>query len=180
MAMIRPVTVRARQHGFTYMAILIAVALLTTAAATTTEVWHAASRREKERELLFVGDQYRRAISLYYKNAVGPGSRYPRSLEDLLKDPRAPATKRYLRTLFPDPITGSQDWGVLRLRDGGIVGVFSKSELAPIKRTGFRPADRAFEGAKRYSDWVFLHTAGNTGVTPATPSPNTTTASPAK
>jgi hypothetical protein len=110
----------------------------------------------EEAELLFVGNQYRRAIQRYY--LTGPQRQYPRSLEDLLKDPRQPATVRYLRKLYPDPITGNE-WVLIKAPDGGILGVHSASEEKPFKTGNFKLRDRSFDGVEKYSDWKFVHTA---------------------
>lgn len=56
-----------RVGGFTYLAVLAMIAIIGIALAVTGEVWHIALKREKERELLFVGDQFRRAINSYYE-----------------------------------------------------------------------------------------------------------------
>jgi type II secretory pathway pseudopilin PulG len=142
------------QRGFTYLTILFAVALMGIGLALTGEVWHTAALRDKEAQLLYAGSQYRRAIERYY---LGGLRQYPRSLEDLLKDPRKPNTERYLRKLYFDPLTGSPEWGIVKGPDGGIMGVHSLSELKPIKSAGFDLRNRAFEGAAKYSDWKFVY-----------------------
>jgi type II secretory pathway pseudopilin PulG len=142
------------QRGFTYLTILFAVALMGIGLALTGEVWHTAALRDKEAQLLYAGSQYRRAIERYY---LGGLRQYPRSLEDLLKDPRKPNTERYLRKLYFDPLTGSPEWGIVKGPDGGIMGVYSLSELKPIKSAGFDLRNRAFEGAAKYSDWKFVY-----------------------
>lgn len=146
-----------RQGGFTYLTVLFVVAVLLGGLALVGETWETSARREKEAELLFIGDQYRRAITLYYERTPGNPKRYPRELEDLVKDPRQPATQRYLRKLYPDPLTG-KEWGLVKAPDGGIQGVHSLSELAPLKVAGFRVRDAAFEGGQKYADWKFIHT----------------------
>lgn len=118
------------------------------------EVWHTAAMREREAELLYAGNQYRRAIERYYLS--GP-RQYPRSLSDLLKDPRKPGTERYLRQLYPEPITGKSEWGIVKASDGGIMGVYSVSSDKPLKTAGFHIRNRAFEGAASYSDWKFVY-----------------------
>jgi len=144
---------RAGGHdGFTYLTVLFVVAIMGVGLALVGEVWHTSVMREKETELLYAGNQYRSAITRYY--LAGP-QQYPRSLSDLLKDPRKPGTERYLRKLYPDPIT-SKRWGIVKAPDGGIMGVHSISEDMPLKRAGFRIRDRAFEGANSYSDWKFV------------------------
>lgn len=140
-------------QGFTYLTALFVVAILGGALALTGDVWHTHAMREKEVELLHVGHQYRAAIQRYYLS--GPQRQYPRSLEDLLKDPRQPGTVRYLRRLQPDPLTG-QDWTLVKAPDGGILGVHSPSEAAPLKVANFKLRDRTFEGAQKYSDWKFI------------------------
>lgn len=144
------------EHGFTYIALLIFIAIMGAGLAATGEVWSTAMKREKEQELLFAGDQIRNAIIMYYDNSPGPGARYPMSLEDLLKDPRYPATKRYLRKLYLDPVTNSSNWEFIKGPNDEILGVHSTSEEEPVKKSNFSIADQDFEGKTKYSDWVFM------------------------
>jgi len=147
-----------RARGFTYLAVLFIVAILMGGLALVGEVWETSARREKEAELLFIGNQYRRAIGLYYDSTPGGVKRYPRTLEDLVKDPRQPATQRHLRKFYPDPVTGKNEWGFVKAPDGGILGVHSLSEQPPVKIGGFRVRDAGLEGAQKYADWKFLYT----------------------
>lgn len=144
-----------RQSGFTYLAVLALVVLMSAVAGATAEVWHTAMRREDERQLLFVGQQFRMAIARYYLAGVGGNRHYPASLDDLIKDPRFPDTRRYLRRIWVDPITGKDDWGLVRGPDGGIVGVYSPSREKPIKVANFTQEEGAFDSLEHYSDWVF-------------------------
>ena len=84
-------------------------------------------------------------------------AQYPRTLDDLLKDPRQPSTQRYLRKLYPDPMTGKSEWGFVKGPDGGIGGVYSLSEDKPLKVAGFKLRDASLEGAQKYSDWKFTY-----------------------
>jgi len=143
-----------RERGFTYLTVLLLVALMGLGLSLAGEVWHSALMREREVQLLYAGNQYRRAIERYYVS--GP-NQFPRSLEDLLKDLRKPGTERYLRKLYPDPISGKSEWGLVKAPDGGIMGVFSPSEDKPIKTAGFALVNRDFEGAGKYSDWKFVY-----------------------
>ena len=142
-------------RGFTYMGVLFLVAIMAGGLALTGDVWHTSTMREKEAELLFVGNQYRNAIQRYY--LTGPQRQYPRSLEDLLKDPRQPGTVRHLRRVYADPITG-QELVLVKAPDGGILGVYSGSDQAPFKNANFKLRDRSFDGAQKYSDWKFVFT----------------------
>lgn len=145
-----------RECGFFYLVLLAAIAAMGIVLATAGEVWHMALKREKERELLFIGDQFRRAFNLYDLHTPGNSSRNPRSLEELLKDPRYPGVQRYLRKIYADPITGSAQWGLIKGPDGEIFGVHSLSEDEPLKKSGFSLVDAKFEGRTKYSDWVFM------------------------
>jgi type II secretory pathway pseudopilin PulG len=168
-----------RAAGFTYVGLLIAVALLSIGLAGAGEVWSTAARREREAQLLFAGDQFRRALDSYYEGSPGV-KRYPTSLEALLEDRRLPTTRRHLRRLYADPMTGKPDWALVRLPGGEIVGVHSVSTDRPLKRAGFGPSDEAFGTAESYRQWVFRPvTRGMAGQqdgnpagagTPATPS----------
>jgi type II secretory pathway pseudopilin PulG len=145
-----------RAAGFTYIALLIGVAIIGVGLAATGVHWATAQKREKERQLLFIGGEFRRAIAQYAEKSTNQVTRYPMSLDDLLKDTRYPITQRYLRQIYVDPMTGSRDWGLLKGPAGEIYGVFSQSEEAPLKVAGFDPADAQFEGRGKYSEWIFM------------------------
>lgn len=149
-----------RERGFTYLTVLFIVAVLTAGLALVGEVWETAAKREKEAELLFIGNEYRKAITRYY---LAGKNQYPRSLEDLLKDPRQPGTVRYLRRAYLDPLTGKSEWGIVKAPDGGIAGVHSLSDQKPLKTGNFRLRDAGFEGAQTYADWKFVYAPVTTG-----------------
>ena len=147
---------RRRERGFGYIGLLILVALMSIGLAAAGQIWHTAQQREKEQELLFVGGQFRRAIEQFYANTPGKARRYPLHLEELLQDTRHPDTRRYLRKIYRDPITGGAEWGLVTGPAGEIFGVYSRSEKAPLKQANFRLAEKDFEGKTKYSDWVFM------------------------
>ncbi|MDE3012074.1 MAG: type II secretion system protein [Pseudomonadota bacterium] len=60
-----------RQTGYAYLALLFAVILIGAALGGAAQVWHTTMQRERERQLLWVGDQYRQAIRLYVQGAGG-------------------------------------------------------------------------------------------------------------
>lgn len=116
-----------------------------------------AAQREKEQELLFIGNQFRQAIGAYYERSPGGAKRFPRKLEELLEDRRHLVPQRYLRKVYADPMTGKRDWGLVAAPDGGIMGVYSQSDAQPIKTGGFRPRDGTLAQTGRYSDWHFSY-----------------------
>ncbi len=74
--------------------------------------------------------------------------------------PDAPLQVRYLRRLYPDPMTGAADWALVEAPGGGFMGVASRSTRAPLKTGGFDEPDRAFEDARTYGDWKFVFAPG--------------------
>ncbi|HKA45640.1 MAG TPA: type II secretion system protein [Burkholderiales bacterium] len=139
------------------MAVLLLLVMLGLLMAATGASWRTIAQREKERELLFIGDQFRQAIGLYYERTPDGVKVFPKRLQDLLQDNRYPTVQRYLRKVYRDPITNKAEWGLVAAPGGGIMGVYSLSEDAPLKRAGFREADRAFKDQKRYVDWRFVY-----------------------
>lgn len=158
---------RRRERGFTYIALLLLIAIMGVALAAESEVWYMAMKREKEQQLLFEGHQFRKALNRYYYSRGGLPGRFPTSLEDLLKDPRYPDTRRHLRQIHLDPITGSANWGTVKGPNGEIYGVYSLSEEEPAKKANFSLEDAAFEGKKKYSDWKFMISARGFQVPPS-------------
>ncbi|MFZ6735905.1 hypothetical protein ACO0LG_28555, partial [Undibacterium sp. Ji42W] len=126
------------QNGMAYLGLLLNVALLSIAALATMQVHSLMQRRAAEDDLLFIGQQYQQAL-LSYASASPPGAlRAPATLNDLLRDPRYPMPRRHIRQLYLDPITLQADWSLILSPDGkGIIGMYSKSERAPIKLAQF-------------------------------------------
>lgn len=154
-----------RSRGFTYLGVLYLVAVMGILLAILGQAWHTQVMRERETELLWVGDQYRKAIARFYGSSPG-NARYPRELEELLKDPRRPDTQRYLRKVYADPMTGKAEWGIVKSVDGGIAGVYSLSEDKPFKTAGFRLENAEFEGREKYSEWQFVFLPGGAVLPP--------------
>ena len=68
------------------------------------------SEREKEQLLIDRGEQYIRAIQLYY---VANNRQYPTSIDDLEKQ-----EKRFLRRRYVDPYTGKDEWRIIHTNGG--------------------------------------------------------------
>jgi type II secretory pathway pseudopilin PulG len=147
------------ERGFTYVWVLLVVALLGLGLAAGMEMFATTMQRQQERELLAIGHQFRAAIARYRETRTAAGKQeYPATLDDLLLDPRFPDKRRYLRKAFVDPMTGRSEWGLVRVA-GRIVGVHSLSERHPIKLDRFEPHDMTFRDKQKYSDWVFTYPA---------------------
>jgi type II secretory pathway pseudopilin PulG len=158
-----------RERGFTYLGVLLLVALMGAVLAGTATVWRTMSQRDKERELLFVGHEFRKAIGLYYERTPGGAKQFPKTLEDLLLDKRQLNVARYLRRLYVDPMTGKKEWGLVKGAGGTIMGVYSLSADLPIKSGNFDEADKDFEGTGNYAEWKFVYVPGQAGSTSAPP-----------
>jgi type II secretory pathway pseudopilin PulG len=145
--------------GFTYLAVMFSIVLIGLSLTGAVQQWKTIMQREKEAELLFRGDQIKDAVERYYRAPRAGTNQYPRSLEELLKDPGSSATKRYLRKLYKDPIT-NDDWVLVKDGAGRVKGVHSRSPAEPIKKANFTDEYKGFEGKTKYSDWVFEFTPG--------------------
>lgn len=143
-------------EGFTYLGLLILLAIIGIVSATALQVGIVMHRRAAEEALLDVGREFSRALESYRRATPVGQSDEPSSLQDLLKDPRFPGAVRHLRKLYYDPITGRQEWGIQRSEDTErIAGVFSLSDAKPIKIANFDLRLQSFEGKSSYQDWIF-------------------------
>lgn len=148
---------RVAYAGFTYLAVIVALFVLTSVILVTSEVWVTTARREAERELLFVGQEIRCAIGSYYERGPGAVKRYPVSLEELLEDRRFLKPMRHLRRIYSDPVSRSGGWVLLRAPEGGVMGVASSSSGTPLKKVGFGDEFSGFENATSYEKWQFTY-----------------------
>jgi type II secretory pathway pseudopilin PulG len=162
---------RAATRGFTYVWVLLMVAVMGAGLAAAAQVWTTFAQRERERELLFIGTQFQRAIASYYEATPGTVKRFPRTFDELLEDKRFPVVRRHLRRVYPDPMTGKAQWGLIQAPDGQIVGVHSLSRIAPLKIDGFAAEHAAFARAASIAEWRFTYSPGVTASAPAIPGP---------
>jgi type II secretory pathway pseudopilin PulG len=121
-------------RGIVYPMLLGSILLLGLATAGVAELWSTKAQREKEEELRFRLGQYRQAIARFRADH----NRLPKELKDLLEDRSRLQIRRYLRRLYPDPMTGKADWELKLLADrtgqvSGIQDLNSRSAGTPIK-----------------------------------------------
>lgn len=134
-----------KKRGFTYLMLLWWVAIGGVMLAAVAQSWSLASRRERETELVFRGEQIRQAIQSYYDDSPQEPKTLPPSLEALLEDRRGPVVRRHLRRLYKDPITRDGEWGLVK--EGALVkGVYSLSPQKPL---------RGLDRYERYAQWSF-------------------------
>ena len=108
------------QHGFTYLGLLLAIALLGLGLTTASELWTTTAHRQRLEQLEWVGQQYAQAIGSYYEATPGRVKSFPRSLDDLVEDKRFAFKRRHLRRVYANPLTGRREWDVVTAPDGGI------------------------------------------------------------
>lgn len=154
--MAHPTVPGSRQAGMAYLALLIVVAGVGIGLGAMGTLWQTVSHREKEKELLFVGEQFRRAIQQYYEASPGD-KKYPPNLESLLKDPRLPGDRHYLRRIYRDPLTNEPKWGLLQAPQGGVMGIHSLADGKPFKQSGFNSKQVEFEERSSYRQWEFSY-----------------------
>jgi type II secretory pathway pseudopilin PulG len=147
---------RTYQRGFTCVVAMFAVAILALVATRAVERSSTTEQRAREEELLWVGNEYRKAIEEYYRSTPGFEKKYPPNLQALLLDERTTRSTRPLRRLYIDPMTLSADWGIVKADDGGVAGVYSLATRRPLKAEGFTPPNVSFRNAETYQDWKFV------------------------
>ncbi len=69
-------------------------------------------QRDREQVLIEHGEQYKRAIQLYFRKFKN----YPQSIEALENTNNV----RFLRRRYPDPLTGKNEWRLIHVGAGGV------------------------------------------------------------
>lgn len=145
-----------RADGFTYIGLLILLAIIALVATASLQFGSIVQRRAAEEELLAIGKEYRAALQSYASLTPMGQKRYPASLAELLKDPRFPQNVRHLRKIYADPLSGKEEWGIVQPIEGqGVLAVYSLVEAKPIKIGNFDAESRGFENSQSYRDWRF-------------------------
>jgi type II secretory pathway pseudopilin PulG len=143
---------RVRERGYTYIGLLLTVAIMAAGTAAASQLWRTTVQRDKETQLQFVGGEFKRAIERYYESTPGPVKQLPLALTDLLRDTRHPTVVRHLRRVYRDPVTEQAAWGLVK-QDERIAGVYSLSGGTPLRASAGATGSTT---TAKYSDWKFV------------------------
>lgn len=147
---------RRTQAGFTYLAVLALVALLGVALAEVGTRWADRVQRDREQQLLRIGQLYAQALLAYHRGSPGSDKTWPKDVQELLQDPRMLGTVRYLRAPYTDPMAPGQPFALVRAADNTIRGVYSTSTAAPFHEGPVDLGVVFLSPAQRYADWQFI------------------------
>lgn len=158
------------------------VAMLGLVGAATLKVDTLLRCAAAEQDLLEIGAAFSEALRSYAAATPRGYPTAPPTLQDLLKDPRFPGTRRHLRKIFVDPVTGKDEWGIVYQGDKvGVLAVYSLSQAQPLKLANFDARFLNFENKEHLSEWKFTATGQGVSVTapnniappgtPGTPAP---------
>lgn len=144
------------QRGFTFVWVLMALAVFSIGLAVVGPRWADDAQRAKERELLRIGALYARAIASFEAASPGSNKVYPPRLDSLLADERTVNIVRHLRKLYADPLDPSRPWGLVLGHDGSVRGVYSLSNAKPMNTEAIDLDSVKLAAAQKYSDWKFV------------------------
>ena len=108
------------EAGFMLLAVLFLVAVLMIGLAVAAPQIAKSIQRDRELELIHRGEQYKRAIKLYYKKYGA----YPTTMDQLVNTNQI----RFLRKRYTDPLTGKDDWKLVLM--GHSAGAYNAAMLA--------------------------------------------------
>ena len=168
-------------------ALLVGISVMGVVLSVVLPSWATLARRERETELVFRGQQYARAVTLFQRKFAGA---YPPNLDVLLK-------QKFLRKQYKDPIT-NEDFQLIPVGDaralqagasvtpGGPAGSVPTQGRGgpPVAAQQPQPAGgragapgagiqgvvssssetslRVFNGRTKYNEWVFIAAAAST------------------
>lgn len=116
-------TRRPPEAGYALLALLAAAAALLATLALAVPRMAMQAQRIKDERLIERGEEYRRAIRLYYREH----GKYPEDIDDLEETDGV----RYLRRRYEDPMHSSGDWRLIHM---GTDGRFEDSLLYDLAR----------------------------------------------
>lgn len=153
-----------RDGGFTYLSLIILVAIIGLVSASTLKLGALAQRSRAEQQLLDIGAAFSDALQSYADATPAGFPPQPPSFKELLRDPRFPGVRRHLRKVFVDPMTGKAEWGIAYLGDKvGVLAVYSLSDAKPVKIGNFPARFQGLAGKQKISEWRFVATGGKPG-----------------
>jgi type II secretory pathway pseudopilin PulG len=101
---------RSTESGFTLAGVIVIMTIMMIVVAyTVPRMWSTVMKRERERQTIFVMQQYAKAITDFKLKNNGT---YPTTPQQL-KDARQPRMIRGIKGEYVDPLTGEVDWLVI-------------------------------------------------------------------
>lgn len=101
------------EAGYILLVVMMMATLLLISLAAAVPSIYVEGQREKEKELIFRGEQYARAIILFHQQF----RRYPTSIKELLHTNNL----SFLREAYPDPMTRSGEWRFIHATANGVI-----------------------------------------------------------
>ena len=118
---------RADQRGYAMAALLVSMSVMAVMMAAALPVWSHFAQREKEEELIWRGEQYRRAIMLFQRRFANT---FPPTVDILVE-------QKFLRKKYKDPIT-NDDFQIIPV-GGGVQG--GRPGMPGMPGTGIGPTN---------------------------------------
>lgn len=163
------------EEGYLLVAVIFMLAILIISLSVAMPRIRAAIQRDRDVETMHRGEQYVRAIQLYYRKFGA----YPPNVDALVKT----GGIRFLRKRYIDPITGKDDWKPIQFgqnKTPTVMGFFGQP-MAGSTLAGIGPSGgNGIAGASPVSS-AFGSSAGGSSIfgstSPTSPSPTTGTSS---
>jgi type II secretory pathway pseudopilin PulG len=104
------------ERGYAMLMVMMMATLMLITATAVSINYRTEGTRQREQELAWRGNQYVRAIRLYFKK----NGRFPKSLEDLTK--YTSSQPRYIRKAYKDPMnTEDGSWRLIYVTPNGVL-----------------------------------------------------------
>jgi hypothetical protein len=130
------------EAGYILLIVMMMATLLFISLAAALPSIYVEGQREKEKELIFRGEQYARAIMLFHEQF----KRYPSSVKELLHTNNL----SFLRKDYPDPMTRSGQWRFIHATASGVI--LDSKILAPPGKQQNKPLDSNSPGTNSQAE----------------------------
>jgi uncharacterized membrane protein YgcG len=121
-------THRLQEAGYALVALMIMVTVILISLTEALPDIDQNVRREREKEVIFRGEQYARAIYIFHRTL----GRYPNSVKELLDTNGT----RFLRQAYPDPLSPNGRWHFIHASASGIILDSQNQTVTPTSQPG--------------------------------------------
>jgi type II secretory pathway pseudopilin PulG len=170
-------------RGYAMAVLLVGLSVMAVMLTMAMPVWSQFTKREREAELIWRGQQYARAIGLFQRKFANT---FPPNVDILVE-------QRFLRKKYKDPVT-NDDFQLIAVAGGGPVGGIQPpgggpQGAPPVRQPGGPPTGqlgasqpalgvqgvtskskdtslRVYNGRTRYNEWLFVHLQTAQGIGP--------------